>query len=135
LISTKRRFVHATRQHAKDSYIEQGNRKVSRSNWDQRELPSFRLKFNFRTRTRPIMKTSSSLFAVISLSFVAFALPSAALSAGDTHDKSLTVAAAQSSKDKKSRACRVRHRDCLNKNQIPSFECEYIYRDCINNIY
>jgi len=80
------------------------------------------------------MKGSIWSYATVSI-FLAFALPPATLKAGDANYKSLTVAAAQSGKDKKTKACRVRHRDCLNKNQISPFECQYIYRDCINHIY
>jgi hypothetical protein len=69
------------------------------------------------------------------LIFVAFALPPATLKAGDVDQRSLTFAAAQSSKSKHINVCRARYHDCLNKNQIPSFECQYIYQDCINRVY
>jgi hypothetical protein len=45
-----------------------------------------------------------------------------------------TLAATQSGKQKGINVCRVRYRDCLSRNQIPSFECRYIYHDCINHI-
>ena len=45
-----------------------------------------------------------------------------------------TLAAIQSGKQKRINLCRARYRDCLSRNQIPSFECRYIYHDCINHI-
>jgi hypothetical protein len=80
------------------------------------------------------MKRSIWLLAIVSI-FGAVVLPPATLKAGDANRKSLTVATAQSSKDKKTKVCRMRYRDCLNKNQIPPFECQYIYQDCTNHIY
>jgi hypothetical protein len=80
------------------------------------------------------MRCSTWSFAIVSI-FVACALRPATIMAGDANHESLAVAAAQSSKDKKTNVCRVRYRDCLNKNQIPPFECQYIYQDCINNVY
>ncbi len=53
----------------------------------------------------------------------------------DSDGKPLIFAAAQSSKQKQVNACRARHRDCVKLNQIPSFECQYIYQDCMNHIY
>jgi hypothetical protein len=63
-----------------------------------------------------------------------FAFIAGTLKARDADDKPLTLAAAQSSKQKHINACRARYRDCLRLNQIPSFECQYIYQDCINHI-
>ena len=73
--------------------------------------------------------------AVISPLLAAFTLPPATLKADDADQRSLTFAAAQSSKQKHVNVCRARYRDCLNKNQIPSFECQYIYQDCVNRVY
>jgi len=73
--------------------------------------------------------------AVISLLLVAFTFPQATLKADDADQRSLTFAAAQSGKQKRVNVCRARYRDCLNKNQIPSFECQYIYQDCVNQVY
>jgi hypothetical protein len=47
----------------------------------------------------------------------------------------LAAAAAQSDRHKQMNACRARYRDCVKMNQIPSFECQYIYSDCLNHIY
>ena len=76
----------------------------------------------------------SLLFATLALLFPTLALPAAAVKAQDVDDKPLTLAAAQSSKQKRINACRARYRDCLKLNQIPSFECQYIYQDCTRNI-
>lgn len=81
------------------------------------------------------MKSSTRSLIVVSISIVAFALPPATLKADDADQRSLTFAAAQSSKQKHVNVCRARYRDCLNKNQIPSFECQYIYQDCVNRVY
>ena len=53
----------------------------------------------------------------------------------DNDGKPLIFAAAQSSKQKQVNACRARYRGCVKLNQIPSFECQYIYQDCIKHIY
>jgi hypothetical protein len=80
------------------------------------------------------MKSSICSFAIVVI-FTGLALPVATVKAGDADDKPVTVAAVQSSKQKRVNACRARHRDCVKLNQIPSFECQYIYQDCINHIY
>jgi hypothetical protein len=80
------------------------------------------------------MKGRTWSFAVVSLLFATLALPAAAVKARDADDKPLTLAAAQSSKQKHINACRSRYRDCLKLNQIPSFECQYIYQDRARNI-
>jgi len=81
------------------------------------------------------MKTSIFSFALVSICFVALAWPAAPVKARDGDDKPLTLAATQSSKQKHMNACRARYRDCVKLNQIPTFECQYIYQDCVNHIY
>jgi hypothetical protein len=81
------------------------------------------------------MKTSIFSFALGFIFLVALALPAATVKAGEGDAKPLIVAAAQSSKQKQTNACRARYRDCVKLNQIPTFECQYIYSDCINHIY
>ncbi len=78
------------------------------------------------------MKNSICSFAIVVI-FTWLALPAATVKARDADDKPVTVAAAQSSKQKN--ACRARYRDCVKLNQIPSSECQYIYQDCIKHIY
>ena len=81
------------------------------------------------------MNTSIFSFALVFIFLVALALPAATVKAREGDDKPLTVAAAQSSKQKHINACRARYRDCVKMNQIPAFECQYIYQDCLNHIY
>jgi len=81
------------------------------------------------------MKASISSFALLSIFLVALALPTATVKARDADDKPLTLAATQTDKQKRTNACRARYRDCVKLNQIPTFECQYIYQDCVNHIY
>ena len=81
------------------------------------------------------MRNSISSLVLGFIFLVALAWPSATVKARDGDDKPLTVAAAQSSKHKRINACRARYRDCVKLNQIPTFECQYIYQDCVNHIY
>jgi hypothetical protein len=39
-------------------------------------------------------------------------------------------AAAQTVKNQCLHTCRARYRDCRHLNQLPSFECRDVYRDC-----
>ena len=80
------------------------------------------------------MKNRICSFAIASI-FTGLVLPVATVKARDVDDKPVTVAAAQSSKQKRVNACRARYRDCVKLNQVPSFECQYIYQDCISHIY
>jgi len=81
------------------------------------------------------MKRSIFSIALAFIFFFALAFPAATVKAGEGDDKPLTVAAAQNSKHKRINACRARYRDCVKLNQIPTFECQYIYSDCLNHIY
>jgi hypothetical protein len=80
------------------------------------------------------MKSCILAFAAVFI-FSALALPAATVKARDGDDKPFMVAAAQSSKHKRMNACRARYHDCVKLNQIPTFECQYIYQDCVNHIY
>ena len=40
------------------------------------------------------------------------------------------AAAVQTAKQQCINTCRARHRDCRRLNQLPSFECRSVYRDC-----
>jgi hypothetical protein len=44
---------------------------------------------------------------------------------------SRTFAAALTAKQQCVKACRGRYLDCRNKKQIPAFECQNVYQDCI----
>ena len=81
-----------------------------------------------------MMKIIASSFVIVSF-LAAPVLPQAPVKARDADDKSRTVAAAQSDKHKRVNACRARYRDCVKLNQIPSFECQDIYQDCMSHIY
>jgi hypothetical protein len=80
------------------------------------------------------MKSSTWSLAVVSLFFVAFALPPATEKTRDTDDSLLTFVATQSSKQKRMNICRARYRDCISLKQIPPYECQYVYEDCARNI-
>lgn len=80
------------------------------------------------------MKSNICLFS-ISVVLTSLVLPPTEGRAGDSGDKPLVFAAAQTIKPKQTNACRARYRDCMKLNQIPSFECQYIYTDCMNRIY
>jgi hypothetical protein len=80
------------------------------------------------------MKSSIWTFAVVFI-ISTLALPAATVKARDADEKPLTFTAAQTDKQKRSNACRVRYRDCLKLNQIPSFECQFVYEDCTRKIY
>jgi hypothetical protein len=80
------------------------------------------------------MKCSKPLFAVaiLSATLMLMSLSAGALHARDANTGSLTVAAAQTAKQKCVKTCRARYRDCLSLKQIPSFECQNVYQDCVN---
>jgi len=80
------------------------------------------------------MKIITWSFAIV-LFLATLVLPQASVMAREAGDKPLTVAAVQSDKHKRVNACRARYRDCMKLHQIPSFECQYIYQDCMNHIY
>jgi hypothetical protein len=81
-----------------------------------------------------MMKGNVRLFA-ISVFSASLVLTPAGVMADDNFSKPPTAAAAQTSKPKQANACRTRYRSCLKLNQIPPFECQYIYEDCIHKIY
>lgn len=80
------------------------------------------------------MKSMFCSFTASALA-VSLILTPASVKAADGDGKSTIVAIAEMSKSKQSNACRMRYRSCLKANQIPQFECQYIYTDCVNRIY
>jgi hypothetical protein len=80
------------------------------------------------------MKDRFRSFAISAVA-ASLVLAPASVWAGDSNGKPTIVAAAQVSKSKQTNACRTRYRNCTKANQIPPFECQYIYTDCINHIY
>jgi hypothetical protein len=94
----------------------------------------FQMKFNPQLTRTPIMKNGICSFAVsVFLAWHIFA--PAEVRAGEGDGKPLTSTVAQVGKPKQVNACRTRYRNCLKANQIPSFECQYIYQDCTRKIY
>jgi hypothetical protein len=43
---------------------------------------------------------------------------------------SLTLAAAQTTKQQCTNACRARYQACLSQKEIPSSKCQGVYQDC-----
>jgi hypothetical protein len=83
---------------------------------------------SFRPRGGCVMKYSKRSFAVISMLFgVLLSLSAGTLNA---RDADLALAAAQTVKQQCINTCRARYRDCRHLNQLPSFECRGVYRDC-----
>ena len=77
------------------------------------------------------MKCSKRSFAVASSFFAVFlSLGIGAPNARDAALASRTFAAAQTAKQQCINTCRARYRDCRHLNQLPSFECRGVYRDC-----
>ena len=77
------------------------------------------------------MKSSKRSFAVVSvLSAALLSLSIATLNARDADIAARIFAAAQTVKQQCLHACRTRYRDCRRLNQLPSFECGDVYRDC-----
>jgi hypothetical protein len=80
------------------------------------------------------MKCSKRSFAVVSvLIALLLSLSMQTLNARDADPASLTLAAAQTAKQKCINTCRARYHDCLSLKQIPSSECRGIYQDCTRN--
>lgn len=77
------------------------------------------------------MKSSKRSFTFVSvLSAVLLSSSIATVDARDADIASRTVAAGQTAKQQCLNTCRARYRDCHRLNQLPSFECRDVYRDC-----
>jgi hypothetical protein len=75
------------------------------------------------------MKSTKWSCVTVSLLFAsALSFNPAPVSAGDIGP---TVAASHSAKRQCVNACRARYRDCRRKGQIPFFECQSVYQDCM----
>ncbi len=71
-------------------------------------------------------------FAVVSVLFaVPLSLSAETVSGRDAALAPLTFAAAQTAKRQCGNTCRARYRDCQKLNQIPIFECQGVYQDCM----
>ncbi len=77
------------------------------------------------------MKFRKRPFAVVSIFFtVALSSSIETLHARDVDIAPRTFAAAHTAKQQCINTCRARYHDCLRANQLPSFECRGVYRDC-----
>ena len=78
------------------------------------------------------MKHKKRSFAVVSVLFVlALSLGAGRLAARDADPTPLTVAAAETVKQQCADTCRARYRDCRSLKQVPLFECQNVYNDCV----
>jgi hypothetical protein len=78
-----------------------------------------------------VMKYNTRPFAVVSVLFATLlSLNMGTLNARDADLANRTFAAARTAKQQCTNTCRARYRDCVHQKQIPSFECQDIYRDC-----
>ena len=73
------------------------------------------------------MKCAKSFAVICVLLVVPLSLSIGRLNA---RDADLALAAAQTAKQQCINTCRARYRDCRHLNQLPSFECRGVYRDC-----
>jgi len=77
------------------------------------------------------MKCSKWSFAVVPvLIALTLSFGIGTLNARDSDLAAGTLAAAQTAKQHCLNTCRARYHDCRRLNQLPSFECRSVYRDC-----
>ena len=77
------------------------------------------------------MRYSKRSFAVVLFLLSALlSLSIATLNAREADLASRAFAATHTAKQQCMNTCRARYRDCRHLNQLPSFECRGIYRDC-----
>ena len=82
------------------------------------------------------MKGSKRPFTVVFVFFAVFLLLSiTAINARDADRNSdiasRTFVAAQTASRQCMNTCRAHYRDCRRLNQLPSYECQGVYHDCI----
>ena len=78
------------------------------------------------------MKCRKGLFAVVSLLFTVFlSLSIAPLNSREADIAPRTFVVTQTAKQQCMNTCRARYRDCRQQKQLPSFECQNVYQDCI----
>jgi hypothetical protein len=78
------------------------------------------------------MKYNKRWFAVVCVLFAALlSLNIETLKEPDADLASRTFVAARTAKQQCANTCRARYRDCVHQKQIPTFECQSIYQDCI----
>jgi len=76
------------------------------------------------------MKCRKPSHAAVFAIFVVLSLDIGTLHARDADLASPAFAAAKTAKQECINTCRARYRDCRHQRQIPSFECQSVYRDC-----
>lgn len=74
--------------------------------------------------------TKRSLIVICLVLAVPPSLSIGRLNARDADGSTSTLARAQTAKQQCISTCRARYRDCRHLNQLPSFECRDVYRDC-----
>jgi hypothetical protein len=78
------------------------------------------------------MECRKQSFAVISVLFGVFlSFSTGTLMARDADLSSPTLAAAHTANHRCINSCRARDRDCHKLSQIPIFECQGVYQDCM----
>jgi len=78
------------------------------------------------------MKCRKGLVAIASLLFAVFlSLSARSLDAREPETAPRTVVAAQTAKQQCMNTCRARYRDCRHQGQVPTFECQNVYQDCV----
>jgi len=78
------------------------------------------------------MKCRKGLGAVVALLFAM--LLSSNIRSLDAREGEIvprTVVAAQTAKQQCINSCRARYRDCRHQRQVPAFECQNVYQDCV----
>ena len=74
---------------------------------------------------RVLRQVAVTIAAAAMLGIASLAAPAPA----PAQDRS--VAAAQTPKQQCINACRARYHDCRRQNQVPAFECQNVYQDCV----
>jgi len=78
------------------------------------------------------MKCNKHSVAVVSVLFaLLLSLSTGTLNARDADLSSPTFATARTAKQQCINTCRARYRDCQKLNQIPIFECQDVYQECM----
>ena len=76
------------------------------------------------------MKRSKWFAVICTLVAVALVLSTGRLNARDADLAFGTLAAAHAAKQQCINTCRARYHDCIRVDQLPSWQCRGVYRDC-----
>jgi len=78
------------------------------------------------------MKCRKGLGAVVALLFtVLLSSNIRSLDAREGEIAPRTIVAAQTAKQQCMNSCHARYRDCRRQRQVPTFECQNVYQDCV----